>query len=61
MALRKIELMPGKFLWRCDSCGYESHKVEVPENQLGPAPFHSCAKENGPDTRAVFEEYPEDK
>jgi hypothetical protein len=40
--LRKIDMGDGKFLYRCDACGFESHKLPVPAHKLGAPPAHHC-------------------
>lgn len=42
MALNKIKLSDGKFIYRCDSRGVEYPLHPVKERELGPPPSHQC-------------------
>jgi hypothetical protein len=42
MALKKIDMGDGKYLYRCESCGFESPYSPVKEHELGPSPPHRC-------------------
>ncbi len=44
MGLRSVEMMPGKFLYRCDDCGFEHPKSPVKKHELGPPPAHNCPR-----------------
>jgi hypothetical protein len=46
MALQLIEMRPERFLYRCDSCAFESPKIPVPKHELGPPPGHNCPNKN---------------
>jgi hypothetical protein len=40
MALKRIEIIDGRFLWRCTDCGWESQEFKKHERQFPPA--HNC-------------------
>jgi hypothetical protein len=42
MALIEVELRPGWFIYRCDSCGFEHPPMAVKKQFLGPPPAHRC-------------------
>ena len=42
MAFDEIEIVPGKFLYRCDGCGYEHPIKPVDKHHLGRPPDHNC-------------------
>jgi hypothetical protein len=42
MALKKIDMGDGEFLYRCESCGFEHPLSPVKQHKLGPQPFHDC-------------------
>jgi len=49
VVLKKINMGDGKFLYRCELCGFESHYSPVSERELGPPPLHHCKQsENAP-------------
>jgi len=47
--LKKVEIVDGKFLYRCDKCGWESKNMSKQEAEF--APSHSCPKDR---TREAF-------
>jgi hypothetical protein len=42
MALKEIELRPGWFVFRCESCGFQSPQMAVKKQFLGVPPTHRC-------------------
>lgn len=54
MSLVKINMYDNKFLYRCEDCGYESHKIPVREHELGPPPRHSCPNGEPFDMKAIL-------
>ena len=42
MALKEVELRPGWFIYRCESCGFEHPQMGVKKQYLGMPPAHSC-------------------
>jgi hypothetical protein len=42
MALKEIELRPGWFIYRCESCGFEHPQMGVKKQFLGAPPKHRC-------------------
>jgi hypothetical protein len=42
MALEEIELRPGWFVYRCESCGFEHPPMAVKKQYLGAPPTHKC-------------------
>jgi hypothetical protein len=45
MALQLIEIMPGRFLYRCDACPFEYPEDPVAEYELSIPPRHNCPSE----------------
>jgi len=46
MALNKIKLSEGKFLYRCEFCPFEFPPDPVKEHELGAPPPHRCTGSN---------------
>ena len=44
MALKEVELRPGWFVYRCESCGFQSPQMGVKKEFLGRPPRHECLK-----------------
>jgi hypothetical protein len=44
--VQEKEVIPGKFVWQCDLCGWEYPKISVPKHQLPPCPDHECRGPN---------------
>ena len=42
MALKEAELRAGWFVYRCESCGFQSPQMAVKKQYLGTPPPHSC-------------------
>jgi hypothetical protein len=42
MALKVVEVRPGWFLFRCESCGFEHPTIAVKRQYLGVPPTHKC-------------------
>lgn len=42
MALKMVEIIDNKFLYRCDSCGFEHPYRPMKKEELGPPPPHHC-------------------
>jgi hypothetical protein len=42
MAFKEVELRPGWFLFRCESCGFEHPPMAVKKQYLGAPPTHKC-------------------
>jgi len=42
MTLKKIDMGDGEYLYRCESCGFESPYSPVKQHELGPPPAHYC-------------------
>jgi hypothetical protein len=42
MALKEVELRPGWFVYRCESCGFEHPPMAVKKQFLGKPPAHRC-------------------
>jgi hypothetical protein len=42
MALKEVELRPGWFVYRCESCGFEDPPMTVKKQFLGKPPAHRC-------------------
>jgi hypothetical protein len=47
MAFDEIEIVPGKFLYRCDGCGYEHPTKPVDKHHLGRPPITIAPTESG--------------
>jgi len=43
MSLKEVELRPGWFIYRCESCGFEHPKMGVKKHYLGAPPARSCS------------------
>jgi rubredoxin len=39
-----VDLVEGRFLWRCDDCGWEYPLTPVRKHELPPMPRHNCPK-----------------
>lgn len=59
MPYKEVEMMPGRFLWRCNDCGSEQPKNPVPRHQLGAAPYHNCPHEGRSQTENILREQSE--
>jgi len=44
MALKEVELRPGWFVYRCESCGFQSPQMGVKKQFLGAPPQHLCSE-----------------
>jgi hypothetical protein len=44
MALKKVDMGEGEFLYRCEFCGYEYPAAPVKEKKLVSPPPHHCQK-----------------
>ena len=42
MAFKEVELRPGWFLFRCESCGFQHPTMAVKKQYLGAPPTHKC-------------------
>jgi hypothetical protein len=60
MALQVIEIMPGKFLYRCDACSFEYPKDPVPKQELGIPPRHNCPNGNRLDVEEIMDRQDKD-
>jgi len=60
MALQVIEIMPGKFLYRCDACSFEYPKDPVPKQELGIPPRHNCPNGNRLDVDEIMDRQDKD-
>jgi Zn-finger protein len=61
MSIRMVEIVQGRFLWRCDDCGWEHPRDPVPKHKLPSAPVHHCPKSkqkssNGKDDEVMFDD-----
>lgn len=43
-SLKEVELRPGWFLYRCESCGFEHPQMAVKKQYLVAPPAHACPK-----------------
>lgn len=55
MGLQLVEMTPGKFLYRCDACPFESPYHAVSKHELGPPPKHNCPNENKIDIDEIMD------
>jgi hypothetical protein len=44
MALKEVELRPGWFIYRCESCGFQTLEMGVKKEFLGLPPAHRCSE-----------------
>jgi hypothetical protein len=44
--MKKIEIYPGRFIYRCEACGFEYPVQAVTLDKLGPPPAHACKQSN---------------
>ena len=56
MALPIKEMVPGKFLYQCESCGFEYPTKPVERDKLGTPPPHICPRQNKESEEILFEE-----
>jgi hypothetical protein len=54
MALQLIEIMPGRFLYRCDACPFEYPKDPVAEHEVGIPPQHNCPSEGRVNVKEIM-------
>jgi hypothetical protein len=57
MALQLIEIVPGKFLYRCDACSFEYPKDPVAKDEIGIPPRHNCPNGNRLDVDEIMERH----
>jgi hypothetical protein len=56
MALKLIDMYEGRFLYRCEDCGFEHPLTPVKREKLGAPPSHNCPKQNREFDERAFEE-----
>jgi len=44
--VQEKEIVDGRFVWRCDHCGWEYPEIAVPKRQLPSCPDHDCKRPN---------------